>query len=96
MLFRSTGVDAESLAGSGAGGLVGASFYGYGTYAYDVNANAWNLISSDVGDALATDGADFAGVFGAGYCPVTSFYDYYAGAWTPIDSQATLLGVGAD
>jgi hypothetical protein len=91
-----TGADAESLTGSGAGGLVGASFYGYGTYAYDPNANSWNLLTTDTGDSLATDGADFAGVFWDGYCQVTSFYDYYAGGWTQIGSQASLLGVGAD
>jgi len=90
-----TTVDADSLAGAGgAGGMAAASFYDYGTYAYVVSTGSWILTTSSVVDALATDGADFAGIFSADYCPFTSYYGYGSGQWQDFDSSgATLLGV---
>jgi hypothetical protein len=80
-------LDAVVLAGTGAGGLVGLSIKGYGTYAYNPDAGSWALRTAAVADLLATNGADFAAVFaGQG----TWHFDFASGAWTethPFDAS---------
>jgi hypothetical protein len=94
-----TGVDAVSLAGSGAGGMIAASFANSGTFAYVLNTHSWLMINSGVVYSLATDGTDFSGDF---YDPFDgsnfiSFYDSQVGGqWVAISSfQGALSGIGA-
>jgi hypothetical protein len=91
-----TGADASALAGSGNGGMATASFTGYGTYAYNVSANTWYLINTAPNYGLATDGADFAGVFEGDLGLVTSYYGAGTGTWQDFDqSGAALIGISA-
>jgi hypothetical protein len=88
--------DASMLAGAGNGGMAAATFTGYGTYAYGVSSGAWYLLNTSPNYALATDGADFAGVFEGDLGLVTSFYGSGSGTWQDFDlSGASLLGVSA-
>jgi hypothetical protein len=94
-----TGVDAVSLAGSGAGGMAVASFNYYGTFAYVLHSGSWLSVNLAVGESLATDGTDFTGSFyDYDYCGyVINFYDSrVVGQWVQLGSlDGSLSGVGA-
>jgi hypothetical protein len=85
------GNDALSLAGSGAGGLVGMSFGGYGTYSYDRFSGQYTRLSYDIANDLATNGTDFAAV-----CQDngTFHYDASTGQWNAIDDLDAFYDVG--
>jgi hypothetical protein len=91
-----TGADASSLAGSGNGGMAAATFTGYGTYAYNVTSATWYLIDTRPNYGLATDGADFAGVFADDQGLVSSIFAAGSGTWQDFDfAGASLIGVSA-
>jgi hypothetical protein len=93
---QETTVDATALGGSSNGGMAVGSYYGYGTYAYNVNTDAWYLISTSPNYGIATDGADFAGVFAGDLGLVTSYFGAGTGTWQDFDmSGASLIGVSA-
>jgi hypothetical protein len=86
--------DASALAGAGNGGMAAATFTGYGTYAYGVTSGAWSLLNTASNYGLATDGADFAGIFEGDYGLVTSYFGAGTGTWQDFDlSGASLLGI---